>query len=178
MGARLRRLLRRRLHGTSGGRPERFQPPVRRDRARPRRRPPRLAADPLDLWDLGVARRRRDMEPADGRTPCLVGRDRYPPGPAEPDHAVRVLLERQDLQEHQRRRDLESDHERASDGRELRRRPHEVQPGAIAPRRTWSRALYGLRLGRHRQPPPGRTPLQVDRSRRDLGRNRPRHRHR
>src|SRR5207237_867684 len=49
----------------------------------------------------------------------------------------------------------------AVDRRELRGRHDEVQPGPIAPGRTWGRSLHGIRLGGHRQPPPRRTPLQV-----------------
>ena len=58
----------RRVDLASRRRPQQRQPPLRGGPARPRRRAPRLAPDPLDVRHVGVARRRRHLDADQGST--------------------------------------------------------------------------------------------------------------
>ena len=93
-------------------RPDGSQPPVRVGPPRPRRRAPRHPAGALPLRHLGVDRRRRQLE-APARGARSERGDRPRDRPAQPEHPLRLVLGRRDLQEHGRRPALGEVDERA-----------------------------------------------------------------
>ena len=164
--ARLRRLLPRGLDVADRRRPDECRPRVRGGAAWPRRRTAHAGADPLPLRHLGVDGRRRELD-APPRGAGRERRHRPRDRPAEPAGALRVLLERRDLQEHGRRPQLDADHERAA-ARGLRRGADPLLDRPLASRRPGHDALRRLRLaGRRRLPQVAR--LQVRGRRRELG---------